>query len=59
MFNQVLVLSPHTDDAELGAGGTIAKLTNKKITVHMIAFSWCELEENKTAVKNATNILGS
>lgn len=25
-FEKVLVLSPHTDDGELGAGGTIVKL---------------------------------
>ncbi len=57
MYDRVLVLSPHTDDAELGAGGTIAKLTTKNITVHMIAFSWCDEEANKKAVKNAVNVL--
>ena len=57
MFNHVLVLSPHTDDAELGAGGTIAKLTEKNITVHMIAFSWCNEEDNKKAVNTAAEIL--
>ena len=34
-----LVLSPHTDDAELGCGGTIAKLVEKGWTVHVIYFS--------------------
>jgi len=57
MFNQVLALSPHTDDVELGAGGTIAKLTENGIKVSMISFSWCGEEENKKAVKTASEIL--
>jgi len=57
MFDHVLILSPHTDDAEIGAGGTIAKLTEKNITIHMIAFSWCDEEDNIKAVKKAAEIL--
>ena len=38
----ILVLAPHTDDGELGCGGTIAKLTANGATVHDIAFSICE-----------------
>jgi LmbE family N-acetylglucosaminyl deacetylase len=57
MFTHVLILSPHTDDAEIGAGGTIAKLSEKKITLHMIAFSWCDEEDNKKAVEKAAKIL--
>jgi LmbE family N-acetylglucosaminyl deacetylase len=38
----VLVLAPHTDDGELGCGGTIAKLAAKGATVHYVAFSICE-----------------
>jgi len=38
-FDRVLVLSPHTDDGELGAGGTIAKLLENGSEVHYIAFS--------------------
>jgi len=34
-----LVLSPHTDDAELGCGGTIAKLIEEGWKVHVIYFS--------------------
>jgi len=41
-FNRVLVLSPHTDDAELGAGGTIARFLDEGKEVHYIAFSGCE-----------------
>ena len=35
----VLVLAPHTDDGELGLGGTIAKLREEDITVIYAAFS--------------------
>lgn len=38
-FAKVLVLSPHTDDGELGAGGTIAKLLEEGSEIHYIAFS--------------------
>lgn len=36
---KALVLSPHTDDAELGCGGTIAKLIEEGWAVHVIYFS--------------------
>ena len=38
-FKRVLALSPHTDDAELGAGGTITRLLEEGAEVHYIAFS--------------------
>lgn len=38
-FNKILVLSPHTDDAELGCGGTIAKLVNLGRDVYWAVFS--------------------
>ena len=41
-FQRVLVLSPHTDDAELGAGGTIARFIEEGKDVYYIAFSGCE-----------------
>lgn len=63
---RVLVLAPHTDDGELGCGGTIAKLIGSRADVFYVAFSVCELSvpphlpknvlENE--VKAATNILG-
>jgi LmbE family N-acetylglucosaminyl deacetylase len=40
--NRVLVLSPHTDDGELGAGGTIARFMDEGKEVFYIAFSGCE-----------------
>lgn len=42
MFNKVLVLSPHTDDAELGCGGTIARFIEEKKDILWIVFSTAE-----------------
>ena len=42
MFNNVLVLAPHTDDGELGCGGSIAKFIEKGKTVYCVAFSIAE-----------------
>ena len=39
---KVLVLAPHTDDAEFGMGGTIAKMVEEGSEVHCAAFSACE-----------------
>ncbi len=36
-----LVLAPHTDDGEFGCGGTIAKLVDRQVQVHYVAFSDC------------------
>lgn len=43
LFNKmkVLVLAPHTDDGEIGCGGTINKLIQEGHEVHYIAFSSC------------------
>ena len=39
---RVLVLSPHTDDGELGAGGTIARFIEEGSDLYYVAFSGCE-----------------
>jgi N-acetylglucosamine malate deacetylase 1 len=39
---RVLVLAPHTDDAELGCGGTIARLLKDGADVFVAAFSTAE-----------------
>lgn len=65
-FNNVLVLAPHTDDGELGAGGFIAKLVENGAKVTYVAFSTAEesvpdhLPKDilKTEVKAATQKLG-
>lgn len=38
----VLVLSPHTDDSELGAGGTIRRLQREGNDIHYVVFSSCD-----------------
>jgi len=40
--SRVLVLAPHTDDAELGCGGTIARLLEGGAEVSVAAFSTAE-----------------
>lgn len=63
---KILILAPHTDDGELGAGGTIAKLLQQGNEVYYAAFSTAEhsVREGfpkdvlKTEVKNATKVLG-
>ena len=40
--SKVLVLAPHTDDGELGCGGTICKLVEAGCRVYYVAFSICE-----------------
>jgi|SRR5579875_1887065 len=63
---KILILAPHTDDGELGAGGTIAKLLQQGNEVYYAAFSTAEqsVKEGfpkdilKTEVRNATRVLG-
>jgi N-acetylglucosamine malate deacetylase 1 len=38
-MKKVLILSPHTDDAELGAGGYISKLIGQGVALHWMVFS--------------------
>ncbi|WP_411967231.1 PIG-L deacetylase family protein [Haloferax sp. YSSS75] len=39
---KVLVLSPHTDDSELGAGGTVSRLKREGHEIFYVAFSSCD-----------------
>lgn len=39
MFNKVLVLAPHADDAEFGCGGTIARFLEEGKEIHCLIFS--------------------
>lgn len=65
-FRTILALSPHPDDAELGAGGTIARFIEEGKKVYFIAFSGCEkslpsgLPKDTLEVEcqNATQLLG-
>lgn len=38
----ILVLAPHTDDGELGCGGTISTMQSEGSTIYYVAFSSCE-----------------
>ena len=65
-FKQVLILAPHTDDGEFGCGGTINKLLENNVEVHLAAFSACEKSVPKQfpedilikELKDATKVLG-
>jgi LmbE family N-acetylglucosaminyl deacetylase len=57
MFDTVLVLSPHTDDGELGAGGTITKLVENGSKVTYFAFS-APREILKTECEKCLDVLG-
>ena len=65
-FKKVFILAPHTDDGELGAGGTISKLIEHGAEVYYFAFSTAEESVPKgqpsnileIEVKNATGKLG-
>ncbi len=65
-FQTVYILAPHTDDGELGAGGTISKLIEIGADVYYFAFSTAETSVPegfpkdilKTEVINATTKLG-
>ena len=41
-FKDILILSPHTDDAEFGCGGLISKFREMGVNVYVIVFSLCE-----------------
>ena len=42
MKKRVLILAPHTDDAELGCGGSIARMLEQDADLHIAAFSTAE-----------------
>lgn len=65
-YKNILVLAPHTDDGELGCGGTIARFCEENRDVFYVAFSAAEesvpagFPKNalRSEVKNATELLG-
>jgi N-acetylglucosamine malate deacetylase 1 len=66
MKKKILILAPHTDDGELGCGGSIAKFIQEEAEVHYVAFSICTRslpphlapDTLEKEVKVATKILG-
>lgn len=65
-FNNILILAPHTDDGEFGAGGAIARFLEEGSNVYYAAFSTAKesvpegLPDNilEIEVKEATKRLG-
>jgi len=65
-MKKMLIISPHTDDGELGCGGSIAKFIEEGNDIYYVAFSTAEeslpeyLPKNtlEVEVKQATKILG-
>ena len=65
-LKNVLVIAPHTDDAEFGCGGTISKMVSSGINVFIATFSACEKSVPRKyppnilikEFHNACNILG-
>ncbi|MGI9611599.1 MAG: PIG-L deacetylase family protein [Acidimicrobiales bacterium] len=63
---RVLVLAPHTDDAELGSGGTIARWAAEGADIRIVAFSAAEAsvpeglpaDINRTDAVSAAALLG-
>jgi N-acetylglucosamine malate deacetylase 1 len=63
---KILVLAPHTDDAEFGCGGSIAKFIENNNEVFCATFSACEQSVLPqfpsdiliTEVKNASKVMG-
>ena len=66
MFERIIVLAPHTDDGEIGCGGSIARFIEEGKELHYVAFSTAkssvrpEYPDNilEIEVKEATSILG-
>jgi LmbE family N-acetylglucosaminyl deacetylase len=66
MTKRMLVVSPHTDDGELGCGGSIARFIHEGYDIKYVALSCCEDSVPKeyprdilrTEVKAATKKLG-
>jgi len=66
MFNKILVLSPHTDDGEIGCGGSISRFIEEGKEVYYVAFSTARTSVGdgfpndilEIEVKKATKVLG-
>ena len=66
MAKKILIVSPHTDDGELGCGGSIAKFIEDGDNVEYVALSCCEKSVPppypkdilSREVRQATTVLG-
>lgn len=60
-WNKILCLSPHTDDGELGCGGTIAKLLKENKEVYYVGFAYpigCPRGTLKSETREAMRVFG-
>jgi len=55
-FKHVLAISPHTDDVELGAGGTMAKLVESGCNICCLSFA--SVGESREECIKSMNVLG-
>ena len=51
-MKNILILSPHTDDAEIGCGGSIVRLIEENIKILWVVFSTAEESLPKNLPKN-------
>jgi len=54
-MNKILILSPHTDDAEVGCGGTISKLIREGYEIYVMVFSAAFPSESYIVKNKDTN----
>lgn len=55
---KVLVLAPHTDDGEIGCGGSMARHIESGDAVYYVAFTALESDQLRDEVARATEALG-
>lgn len=56
LFRKIFVLSPHTDDGEIGCGGTISKMIEEGKEVYYVAFSTARTSVSKEFPENILEI---
>lgn len=64
-YNKILVLAPHSDDAELGCGATITRMIREGATVNVAVFSLAEegspgygIRQLRDELNNSMSVLG-
>ena len=55
-MEKILILAPHTDDGELGCGGSIARFIEEGKDVYYVAFSTAEESVEHGLPKNILEI---
>jgi LmbE family N-acetylglucosaminyl deacetylase len=55
-IRKILVVSPHTDDAELGCGGSIVKFLDQGKHIHWVVFSTAEESLPKSMPRNTLRL---